>query len=155
MRVIFLPLLVLGPLLGLAACSEKDRLMGKAWTCLPTEEMHLSIKFLNDSKLEAKLALADPKSEAQKNPQKPPLSIKMNLGGQWVQPEEGRMDFAFRSATVTEAKRGDQPMSNADVFFYKDMFETSPKTSTKIVELSGAKFTYQELSSDKTVTCTR
>jgi hypothetical protein len=151
----FLPLLVLGPLLGLAACSEKDRLMGKAWTCLPTEEMRLSMKFLKDDKLEAKLDLSDPKSEAQRNPQRPPMSIKMTLGGQWVQPEEGRMDFAFRSATVTEAKRGDAPMTDSDVFFYKEMFETSPKTSTKIVELSGGKFTYQELSSDKPVTCTR
>ena len=152
MRVMFLlPLVVL----GLAACSEKDRLMGKAWTCLPTEEMHLNIKFLNDNKLEGQLVLADPKSEAERNPQRPPMSIKMTLGGQWVQPEEGRMDFAFRSASVTEAKRGDQPLSDSDVFFYKEMFETSPKTSTKIVELSGNKFRYQELSSDKTVTCTR
>jgi hypothetical protein len=151
----FLPLLVLGPLLGLAACSEKDRLMGKAWSCAPTEEMRLSMKFLKDDKLEARLDLSDPKSEAQKNSQKPPMSIKMTLGGQWVQPEEGRMDFAFRSASVTEAKRGDTPMSDSDVFFYKEMFESSPKTSTKIVELSGGKFTYQELSSNKTVTCTR
>jgi hypothetical protein len=146
-----LPLVVL----GLAACSEKDRLMGKAWTCLPTEEMRLSIKFLNDNKLEGQLALADPESEKLRDPGRAPMSIKMKLGGQWVQPEEGRMDFAFRSAEVTEAKRGDQPLSDSDVFFYKEMFETSPKTSTKIVELSGNKFTYQELSSDKTVTCTR
>jgi hypothetical protein len=151
MRAMLLPLVIL----GLAACSEKDRLMGKAWTCLPTEEMRLSMKFLKDDKLEGQLALADPKGEAQKTPPRPPLSIKMTLGGQWVQPEEGRMDFAFRSATVTEAKRGDTPLSDADVFFYKEMFESSPKTSTKIVELSGSKFTYQELSSNKTVTCTR
>jgi len=151
MRVMLLPLLVL----GLAACSEKDRLMGKAWTCLPTEEMRLSMKFLKDDKLEGQLALSDPKGLAQKDPTRPPMSIKMTLAGQWVQPEEGRMDFAFRSATVTEAKRGDTPMTDADVFFYKEMFETSPKTSTKIVELTGSKFTYQELSADKPVTCTR
>jgi len=149
--MLLLPLAIL----GLSACSEKDRLMGKAWTCLPTPEMHLDIKFLKDAKLEATLNLSDPKSEAEKEPQRPPMSIKMALGGQWVQPEEGRMDFAFRSAKVTEAKRGDTPMSDSDVFFYKEMFEASPKTSTKIVELTGNKFTYQELSSDKTVTCTR
>src|SRR5262245_28893087 len=125
--MLFLPVIVL----GLAACSEKDRLMGKAWTCLPTEEMRLSMKFLNDNKLEGQLDLSDPKSEKQRDPNRAPMSIKMTLGGQWVQPEEGRMDFAFRSATVTEAKRGDQPMSDADVFFYKEMFESSPKTSTK------------------------
>jgi hypothetical protein len=152
MRATLLPLFVL----SLAACSEQDRLMGKAWSCQPNEEMHLSMSFLKDNKLEAKLDLSEPKApQAAGAPARQPMSIKMNLGGQWVQPEEGRMDFAFRTATVTEAKRGDTPMSDSDVFFYKEMFEASPKTSTKIIDLSGNKFTYQELSSDKKVTCTR
>lgn len=142
--------------LGLGACSEKDRLMGKPWSCQPTEEMHLTMTFLKDTKLEAKLDLTEPKApQAPGAAPRQPLAIKMNLTGQWVQPEEGRMDFAFRGATVTEAKRGAENLSDNDIFFYKEMFETSPKTSTKILKLSGNTFTYQELSSDKPVTCTR
>ena len=152
MRATLIPLVLV---LGLAACSERDRLMSGTWTCQPSEEMHLTMSFKGDNKLEGQLTLADPKSEAERDPQRLPMSIKMNLTGQWVQPNRGQLDWAFRSAEVTEAKRGDQPLDAETKFFYQDMFENSPKTSGQIIEVTGNKFTYKEWSSDKTVTCTK
>ncbi len=37
------------------------------------------------------------------------------------------------------SQRGGQPLDDSTVGFYRDMFETSPKTATKIVEVSGSK----------------
>jgi hypothetical protein len=136
--------------LGLAACSEKDRLTSAAWTCQPNEETRIVMTFKPDNTLEAKLTMAEPPGKAAQ-----PMSVAMDLTGQWVLKEEGRLDFAFRKASVTEATRGGQPMDEGAVSFYRDMFQESPKTMVNITSLTGKEFVYKELSSTKAVSCTR
>ena len=145
--------LVLPAVLGivLAGCSERDRLTSGTWVCQPNAETRMSMRFAKEDKLEAKMELQEPAT----TPAPGPVSLKMTLGGQWVLNEGSRLDFAYRTAAVDEATRGGQPLDDSTVGFYRDMFSTSPKTSTKIVEVSGDKLVYQELSGGKPVTCGR
>jgi hypothetical protein len=150
MRATSLALLGLACLVP-AACSERDRLTSGTWVCQPNAETRMSMRFMKEDKLEATLELKDPATP----PPPDAVSLKLTLGGQWVLNEDSRLDFAFRSAAVDEATRGGQPLDASTVGFYRDMFETSPKTATKIVELSGSKFVYQELDGGEPVTCMR
>ena len=142
-------ILIAATALGLAACSEKDRLTSGLWTCQPNEETRLVMSFKPENKLEAKLTMTEPGNAAE------PMALAMDLSGQWVLKAEGKLDFAFRKATVTEATRGGQPMDEGAVSFYRDMFQESPKTSVEITSLTGKEFVYKELRASKPVTCTR
>jgi hypothetical protein len=150
MRATSLALLSLAGL-ALAGCSERDRLTSGAWVCQPNAETRMTMRFAKEDKLEAVMELKEPAA----TPAPGPVSLKMTLGGQWVLNEGSRLDFAFRSAAVEEATRGGQPLDDSTVGFYRDMFETSPKTATKIVEVSGNKLVYQDLAGGKPVTCSR
>src|SRR5690348_721481 len=63
-------------LAGLAAgCSERDRLTSGTWVCQPNPETRMSMRFVKEDKLEAKMEL--------QNPPPDDVSLKMTLGGQW------------------------------------------------------------------------
>jgi hypothetical protein len=146
MRATSLALLLLA---GLAGCSERDMLTSGTWICQPNPDTRLAMTFKKEDKLEAVMDLQDAAAA------QGPVTLKMTLGGQWVLNEGSRLDWAFRSSAVEEAKRGDQKLDDSTVGFYRDMFETSPKTAVKIVELTGSKFVYKELTASKPVTCGR
>jgi len=132
----------------LAACDQGPKVLlgGGQWTCAE-DEIVLALTFGSGGKLTGDIKMDDESSPEG-------LHVLVRVSGPWELKGEDELSFSFTEVAIAEAKRGSEPLEQAEAEYFKGMFSDADPVNAKIASIGGNKLVLAQDGKDD-LTCTR